>query len=56
MDKAKDLLKTSALSLYEIAGMVGYKHQSRFSTLFRQQFGVSPVEFRKAFPGNNPPA
>jgi AraC-like DNA-binding protein len=27
--------------------MAGYKHQSRFSTLFREQLGVAPGEFRK---------
>jgi AraC-like DNA-binding protein len=50
MDKAMNLLKTSTLSLFEIAGMIGYKHQSRFSTLFRQQFGIAPGEFRKTSP------
>jgi AraC-like DNA-binding protein len=47
MDKAMELLKNSSAPLGDIAGMVGYKHQSRFSTLFREQFGVMPSEFRK---------
>jgi AraC-like DNA-binding protein len=47
MDKAMYLLKNTTASLGDIAGMVGYKHQSRFSTLFREQFGVAPGEFRK---------
>jgi transcriptional regulator GlxA family with amidase domain len=47
MNQAMNLLKTTSSSLCEIAGTVGYKHQSRFSTLFREQFGVMPSEFRK---------
>ncbi|MDR2371387.1 MAG: AraC family transcriptional regulator [Treponema sp.] len=47
MDHAMHLLKNTAAPLSDIAGMAGYKHQSRFSTLFREQFGVTPSEFRK---------
>jgi two-component system response regulator YesN len=47
MDKAMRLLKTTSSSLQEISGMVGYKYQSNFSTLFHEQFGVAPGEFRK---------
>jgi AraC-like DNA-binding protein len=46
MDQAMYLLKNTTAPLSDIAGMVGYKHQSRFSTLFREQFGVMPSEFR----------
>jgi AraC-like DNA-binding protein len=47
MNQAMYLLKNTTEPLSDIAGMVGYKHQSRFSTLFREQFGVMPSEFRK---------
>jgi AraC-like DNA-binding protein len=47
MDKAMDLLKSTGASLGDVAGMVGYKHQSRFSTLFKEQFGFAPSVFRK---------
>jgi AraC-like DNA-binding protein len=47
MDKAMDLLKNTSAPLGDIAGMVGYKHQSRFFHLFREQFGVAPGAFRK---------
>jgi AraC-like DNA-binding protein len=47
MDQAMYLLKNTTTPLSDIAGMVGYKHQSRFLTLFREQFGVMPSEFRK---------
>jgi AraC-like DNA-binding protein len=47
MEKAMYLLKNTTAPLSDIAGMVGYKHYSRFFTLFREQFGVRPGEFRK---------
>ena len=47
MDQAMHLLKNTSAPLSDIAGMVGYKHQSRFSALFREQFGVMPSAFRK---------
>jgi AraC-like DNA-binding protein len=47
MDKAAELLKTSSAPLGEVAKKVGYKHHARFSTLFREQFGITPGEFRK---------
>jgi AraC-like DNA-binding protein len=47
MGQAMYLLKNTTMPLSDIAGMVGYRHQSRFSTLFREHFGVMPSEFRK---------
>jgi transcriptional regulator GlxA family with amidase domain len=47
MNKAMDLLKNTGAPLGDVAGMVGYKHQSRFSTLFKEQFGLAPGAFRK---------
>jgi AraC-like DNA-binding protein len=47
MVQAMHLLKNTTAPLSDIAGMVGYKHQSRFSTLFKEQFGIMPSEFRK---------
>jgi AraC-like DNA-binding protein len=46
MEKAMHLLKNTPAPLRDIAGMVGYKHHSRFSTLFKEQFGIAPGEFR----------
>jgi AraC-like DNA-binding protein len=47
MDQAMYLLKNTTTLLKDIAWMVGYKHYSRFSSLFREQFGLMPSEFRK---------
>jgi AraC-like DNA-binding protein len=47
MEKAMYLLKNTRSPVGDIAEMVGYRHHSRFSTLFREQFDVAPGAFRK---------
>jgi AraC-like DNA-binding protein len=46
MDKAMYLIKNTTAPLRDIAGMTGYKHYARFSSLFREQFGLTPREVR----------
>ena len=46
MDKARQLLRTTALRPSEIALQVGYNDPHYFSTVFRKQTGVTPTEFR----------
>lgn len=40
--KAKELLKSTNLSVSQIAFDVGYKEHATFSTLFKREFGVAP--------------
>jgi AraC-like DNA-binding protein len=47
MDKGMELIKNTSEPIGDIAGMVGYKHHSRFSAIFREHFGLVPEEFRK---------
>lgn len=47
MDYAAQLLQNSSLSILEIAQRVGYDSQSRFSSVFKNQFHVLPREYRK---------
>jgi AraC-like DNA-binding protein len=47
MDKAMDIVKNTSCPLTEAADAAGYKHYTSFSTAFREQFGVTPGEFRK---------
>jgi AraC-like DNA-binding protein len=47
MDKALDLVKNTSCPLAEAADAAGYKHYTSFATAFREQFGVTPSEFRK---------
>ncbi|MCR9066042.1 MAG: helix-turn-helix transcriptional regulator [Cytophagales bacterium] len=48
LQKAKDLLVHSSLSISEISFQVGYEDSSYFSRLFSSNFMLSPSEFRKS--------
>jgi len=50
MERAAALLKHSDLTVQEISGQVGYASQSKFATVFRQTYGLSPLEYRKKQP------
>lgn len=44
--KAKELLHSSTLKLYEIAEQVGYKDPNYFSILFKKHTGITPKDYR----------
>jgi len=46
LQKAKELLQTSKLSVAEIAYEVGFTTPSYFSTAFLEEFGKNPSDFR----------
>lgn len=47
MRRAAKLLATnSALSVKDVAGLIGFSDANYFSKVFRRQFGTSPTEFR----------
>ena len=46
MEKAKDLLLSTDLSVGEIGETVGYDDQNYFSRIFKRQIGVSPSKYR----------
>ncbi|MFZ2019344.1 MAG: AraC family transcriptional regulator [Methyloceanibacter sp.] len=48
VDKAKDLLRNSTLSLSEIALACGFADQSHFTTAFTKWVGTSPGAWRRA--------
>ncbi len=43
---AKDLLKTSNLSIHAIADKVGYQDASFFTTLFKKHLATTPISYR----------
>lgn len=51
MERAKELLETSDISVTEIAFEVGYEYSSNFTTAFRRHFGVTPRVAREAIRG-----
>lgn len=46
MNHARYLLKTTALPIAEIGGMVGYASESMFSAAFRRTQGMTPRQYR----------
>ena len=49
IEKAKEKLTTSKLSVSEIAFQLGFEHPQSFSKLFKSKVEMSPLEFRASF-------
>jgi transcriptional regulator GlxA family with amidase domain len=49
IQKACELLETSATTIDHIAGNVGYLDVPSFGKLFKKTIGLSPGEYRKRF-------
>ena len=53
MERAKDLLESSFLSVKEIAYQVGLNDESHFVRDFKSTYGFSPALYRTRFKNNN---
>ena len=49
LEKAKEKLSTTNLSISEIAYELGFEHAQSFSKLFKLKNNLSPLEFRQSF-------
>ncbi len=49
IEKAKEKLSTTSLSVSEIAHELGFEHSQSFSNLFKKKTNFSPLEFRQSF-------
>ncbi|HEY5369769.1 MAG TPA: helix-turn-helix domain-containing protein [Hanamia sp.] len=49
IEKAKEKLSTTGLSVSEIAYELGFEHSQSFSKLFKTKTKLSPLEFRQSF-------
>jgi AraC-like DNA-binding protein len=49
IEKAKESLSTTSLSVGEIAYRLGFEHPQSFNKLFKNKTSVSPLEFRNSF-------
>jgi AraC-like DNA-binding protein len=49
IEKAKERLSTTTLSVSEIAYELGFEHSQSFSKLFKSKTNFSPLEFRQSF-------
>jgi len=51
LNNARELLRTSNLSINEVAAQAGYHDSSHFCSRFRKVMGVTPLSYRKAARG-----
>jgi AraC family transcriptional activator of pobA len=49
IEKAKEILSTTPLTISEIAYQLGFEHPQSFSKLFKSKTDLSPLEYRKLF-------
>lgn len=49
IEKAKETLTTTNLSVGEIAYLLGFEHPQSFSKLFKSKTNLTPIEFRASF-------
>jgi AraC family transcriptional regulator, transcriptional activator of pobA len=49
IEKAKEILSVSNLSIAEIAYLLGFEHPQSFNKLFKRKTNLSPLEFRQSF-------
>ena len=46
LEKSRELLNDTSLSIKEITAAIGYNDQNYFSRLFKSKYGLSPTEYR----------
>ncbi|CAG5092205.1 Response regulator containing CheY-like receiver domain and AraC- domain [Thermobacillus xylanilyticus] len=49
MEKAKELLRTTKLKIYEVGSRVGYADSAHFSRVFKNHENMSPYEYREKY-------
>lgn len=49
IEKAKELLSTTSLSVSEIAYQLGFEYPQSFNKLFKNKTNITPLEFRQSF-------
>src|SRR5690606_14366112 len=47
INKAKQLLKTTNLKIYEVSQLCGYASSKHFMTVFKQSVDITPTEYRR---------
>ncbi len=47
LNEAKKLLKNNNIDINEATKLVGYKNQGHFSKIFKEYFGINPIELKK---------
>jgi transcriptional regulator GlxA family with amidase domain len=45
--RGQELLSESAMSVQDVADLVGFRNACNFTTAFRQRIGMTPSQFRQ---------
>lgn len=48
MNEAARLLSDTKRPIAEISEQIGYSNQGKFAAVFKKQFGLSPLEYRRS--------
>ena len=48
MKAAAEFLEDTSRPIAEIAEQIGYSNQGKFAAVLKKQFGMSPLEYRRA--------
>lgn len=56
LNKAKQLLQKSHLSITEVAFRTGFGDPAYFARVFKKEFGISPLKWRNNYLRNRKPA
>lgn len=49
IERSKDLLSSTSLSVSEVAYQLGFEHPQSFSKLFKSKMNITPLEYRQSF-------
>lgn len=47
LEKSKELLKKTDLSISDVGNMIGYDNESYYINLFKKRYGITPFQYRK---------
>ena len=56
INKAKDLLEKTDLTIGDISSMLGFAESRYFSTVFKQETGETPLQYKKSVRTKDPDA
>ncbi len=48
LNKAAELLEQTDLKVNEVMKLIGYQKSQHFSRLFREKYGMTPIEYKKS--------
>jgi AraC family transcriptional activator of pobA len=49
IEKAKEILSISNLTVAEVAYQLGFEHPQSFNKLFKSKTNLTPIEFKQSF-------